>query len=47
MYYIALVALYVMRENGIIVPIGVIAATWIMFAGSLFVELIKYGNKQK
>ncbi len=33
MYFIALITLYILRENGVTVPEGIIVASWCMFAG--------------
>ena len=33
MYFIVLTTLYILRENGVTVPEGIIVASWGMFAG--------------
>ena len=33
MYFIVLISLYILRENGIVVPDGIIVSSWCMFAG--------------
>ena len=33
MYFIVIITLYILRENGVTVPEEIIVANWIMFAG--------------
>lgn len=46
MYYIVLIALYILRENGINVPEGIIISSWIVWVASVFWMIIKAGEKK-
>ena len=45
MYFIALITLYILRENGIAVPDWVIVAGWCMFAGVAIKATFKLASK--
>ena len=45
MYFIALITLYILRENGVTVPEGIIVATWCVFAGVAIKATFKQARK--
>ena len=45
MYFIVLISLYILRENGVTVPEGIIVASWIMFAGVAIKATFKLASK--
>jgi hypothetical protein len=45
MYFIALITLYILRENGVTVPEGIIVASWCMFAGAAIKATFKLVSK--
>lgn len=45
MYFIVLISLYILRENGVTVPEGIIVASWCMFAGVAIKATFKLASK--
>ena len=43
--FLAIVAMYILRANGVTVPGGCVAAGWVMLAIMLLLGLAKEGNK--
>ena len=45
MYFIVIITLYILRENGVTVPEGIIVASWCMFAGVAIKAAFKLASK--
>ena len=45
MYFIVLITLYILRENGVTVPEGIIVASWCMFADVAIKATFKLASK--
>ena len=44
-YFIVIITLYILRENGVTVPEGIIVASWCMFAGVAIKATFKLASK--